>query len=152
LHNVRVSFAVAEQQEFNAQVIEFRPEADPVTRTYELVLAMEPPENLHIFPGMSAVVRSEVGVKQESMPGNRVIVPQSAIVHKVGQEPYVWMVAEELSVPERVSVRPGKICESGMEVYADLRPGQLVAVSGVNSLHEKMRVRSMKEAAKGLGL
>ena len=92
LHNIAVHLDVDGGREFEAVVRELSTEADPITRTYRLVLEMEPPRDITVFPGMTAMVRAEVDRSRpvEGWTPNHTLVPYAAVVNGGDGKSYVW--------------------------------------------------------------
>ena len=62
--------------------MEFSIESDPLTRTYDLVVTLDPPADVEILPGMTATVRAPTGTSTAASPDSRniAIVPLAAVV------------------------------------------------------------------------
>jgi RND family efflux transporter MFP subunit len=120
------------------RVREVSPQADPVTRTHTVRIALEnPPDALRL--GATVTGR----LKQPPTPV--VELPDTAMVHE-GERSFVWVVdPKDQTVRRRaVSTRPGHI--DGPVVITDgLAQGDIVVTAGVHSLAEGQRVRLAKQ-------
>jgi RND family efflux transporter MFP subunit len=120
------------------RVREVSPQADPVTRTHTVRIALEnPPDALRL--GATVTGR----LKQPPTPV--VELPDTAMVHE-GERSFVWVVdPKDQTVRRRaVSTRPGHI--DGPVVITDgLAKGDIVVTAGVHSLAEGQRVRLAKQ-------
>ncbi len=152
LQNITVQLDVDGGRRFEAAVRELSTEADPVTRTYKLVLAMKPPEDIKVFPGMTAMVRAEVSRRKpvDGWTPTHTLIPYAAVVNGEDGKSYVWLIDEKAAVPRRVPVVMGEPRGDGIEIRSGLRPGQRIAVAGVHSLSETMLVRPMRTGGEGL--
>jgi RND family efflux transporter MFP subunit len=152
LQNIAVRIEADGDRWFDVSLREFSSQADPVTRTYELVLAMEPPKDIEVLPGMTTTVRAQV---QRQIPlanwtEGLTLVPAAAVVNAPDGSSYVWLVDEVGGHPRRTPVILGDPREDGIEVRSGLTPGQRVATAGVHMLDEEVLVRPMHNEAEGL--
>jgi membrane fusion protein, multidrug efflux system len=120
------------------RVREVSPQADPVTRTHTVRIALEnPPDALRL--GATVTGR----LKQPPTPV--VELPGTAMVHE-GERSFVWVVDPKQQTVSRraVSTRPGHI--DGPVVITDgLAQGDIVVTAGAHSLAEGQRVRLGKQ-------
>jgi RND family efflux transporter MFP subunit len=120
------------------RVREVSPQADPVTRTHTVRIALEnPPDALRL--GATVTGR----LKQPPTPV--VELPGTAMVHE-GERSFVWVVdPKDQTVRRRaVSTRPGHL--DGPVVITDgLAQGDIVVTAGAHSLAEGQRVRLTKQ-------
>ncbi len=152
LQNISVRLDAYEGRVLYADVREFSTQADPITRTYEVVLGMRPPTGIRVFTGMTATVRVEVPrfrSKGESTHA-RALVPSEAVVQDPDGRCYVWLIDEEAGRPQKIRVEVGEPREEGIEICSGLHPGRRVAIAGVHTLDETMIVRPMIEGREGL--
>lgn len=152
LRNLAVHLDADGGRWFDATIRECGAQADPVIRTYELVLAMEPPEDMEVLPGMTATVRAEVARREPvaNWTERLTLVPARAVANAPDGTSYVWVIGETPGPPRRVPVVVGPPREDGLEIRFGLEPGQRVATAGVHSLDESMTVRPLREGAEGL--
>lgn len=152
LKDVSVRFDADESRWYEAALREFSTQADEVTRTYELVVGIKPPDEIEVLSGMTATVRTVISPRQPLAPRNGIytIVPSTSVFTDTDGVSYVWLIDDDKQVPEKVRVNTGEPRNDGIEIRAGLFPGQRVAVAGVHSLKEDMRVRSMREGGEGL--
>jgi membrane fusion protein, multidrug efflux system len=120
------------------RVREVSPQADPVTRTHTVRIALEnPPDALRL--GATVTGR----LKQPPAPV--VELPGTAIIQE-NERNFVWVVdPQDQTVRRRaVSTRPGHV--DGPVVVTDgLAQGDIVVTAGVHSLAEGQRVRLAKQ-------
>jgi RND family efflux transporter MFP subunit len=120
------------------RVREVSPQADPVTRTHTVRIALQnPPDALRL--GATVTGR----LKQPPAPV--VELPGTAIVQE-DERNFVWVVDPKNQTVSRraVSTRPGHI--DGPVVITDgLAQGDIVVTAGVHSLAEGQRVRLAKQ-------
>ena len=138
---------------FEASVHEYSVESDKATRTYDVVVALASPEDLKVFPGMTASVRALVD-KKSGLSDERAAaitrIPVEAVWNGVDGEAYVWVIAPQGGHPEKRKVEIGALRGDCAEVVDGLEPGSHVAVAGVQSLRENVLVRPQAEGKEGL--
>ncbi len=112
---------------------EIAPQADPITRTYAVKVALDnPPEALQLGSTVS-------GTTMLDAPAG-VDVPASAIVHGAASSA-VWVVdTQPLTVSLR-EVRVARYEPSSVIVSEGLKPGETIVTAGVQSLHPGQKVR-----------
>lgn len=133
--NPRVQVSSLPDRLFPARVTEIATAADPVTRTFKVTLAFDPPEDARVLPGMTA----RVVIDPLRDPG--VWLPTHAVVTDAGGEPYVWQVDAESMAVSRQQVELGEIREGSIQITGGLAEGAQVAISGVRQLQEGQQVR-----------
>ena len=80
--------AVAGKQ-YPLTVKEFSTDADPATQTYQVVLAMDQPQEANILPGMTAKVT--VSGAQGDTTGSTIYIPAIAVLNDADGQNYVWL-------------------------------------------------------------
>jgi membrane fusion protein, multidrug efflux system len=135
---IEVALAGAPDITAPGRVREVSPQADPVTRTHTVRIALEnPPDAIRL--GATVTGR----LKQPPAPV--VELPGTAIAQEAEQS-FVWVVdPKDQTVRRRaVKIRPGH--EGGPLVVTDgLAQGDIVVIAGVHSLAEGQRVRLGKQ-------
>ena len=154
--DISVAFDVLPGQWLKARPREVEVEADDATHTYDVVVNITPQPGMHIYPGMTATVRVERKETQatgsEAADGEdpATLVPVQAIFAGSDGNAYVWVIPDKPDAPVKARIRLGELRDQGQEVLSGLKPGQKVAVAGVHTLTEKMRVRPMTPGQEGL--
>lgn len=120
---------------FPARVSEFATRADPATRTFQVRLVFEPPEDVRILPGMTA----RVNIHAETPDVVR--LPSHAAVADEQGRAQVWVLDPDTMTVKAKSVRLGDMAGDEIAVLEGLSAGELVVVSGVSKLREGMKVR-----------
>jgi RND family efflux transporter MFP subunit len=132
-------FPTAPDKKFELQLKEYATRADSATQTYQVVLQMPQPEDLNIFPGMTATVTLALGgsAAQEAS----ILIPAIAVVAKPDGTSYVWEIdPKDMTVHQR-DVKVGQIVGSeNIEILEGLKGGEKIAVAGVTKLQEGMKV------------
>lgn len=149
LQGPKVRFEAGSGDWLNAEVREVSASADSATRTYEVVVGLEAPENLYILPGMTAEVLLSLQTYANS-GSHATLVPIEAVYGGSDGNSYVWVIQEREGHPEKVQVRMGGMRDNSVEVLSGLQPGQRVALAGLQHLSEEMVVRPMREGSEGL--
>lgn len=133
-------FPTAPDKQFELQLKEFATRADTATQTFQVVMQMPQPENLNIFPGMTATVTLSVGSSATS--DSEILIPAIAVVAKPDGTSFVWEIdSKDMTVHQRV-VQVGAILGSeDIQIKDGLKGGETIAVAGVLKLQEGMKVR-----------
>jgi RND family efflux transporter MFP subunit len=139
-------FSGAPGVQFPVEIREIAQRADPVTQTFRVRAAMKSPPNVNLLPGMTATVT--VTYRRASILGNRILVPVSAVFKDATGAQVAWVVTAEQTVSRR-PVKIGEPIGSQIEVAEGLQPGDRIAVAGVTSLRDGMKVRDLGDALGG---
>ncbi len=133
---------------FPLEIKEFSTQADPYTQTYRLVLVMPAPENIHLLTGMSATVVIDFsGVATDAV---EIIIPTIALFADEAGRSCVWVVDPKTWRVHKRAVTPGALTgQAGIRIEKGLAVGERIAISGVNMLHEGMKVRPFETGALG---
>lgn len=150
---VEVSFDADRERHYPAKTKEFSLQSDPVTRTYQLVVDVTPPENLNIFPGMTATVIVEMhSVDSEFTRGAEqplFVVPIESVFADGGNS-YCWVIPPEGGNPEKRLVQIGVLNNQGITLLSGINVGESVATAGLATLHESILVRPLAVNWEGL--
>ena len=121
---------------FPARIKEFASKADPETRTFQVTLIFDGPEDVSVLPGMTAKVR----VKSPAL-SEKVRIPAAAALTGENGKTFVWKVDADSMTVRRTPVEIGPRSGLEVEVHKGLSRGDQVAISGVHELREGMVVR-----------
>lgn len=150
---VEVSFDAERGHHYPARTKEFSLQSDPVTRTYELVVDVTPPETLNIFPGMTATVFVEINSLDSADKGeqgeNVFVVPIEAVFAD-GNNSYCWVIPPKGGNPEKRQVQIGVLNNQGILILSGINAEESVAIAGLASLHESLLVRPLASNWEGL--
>ena len=141
--NPRVEVASLRGRFFPAYVKELSNSADPVTRTYEVTFGFESPTDVNVSPGMTGKVIVDLYTQNRAEGGAPVSVPSNAVAADVDGNPFVWVVDPATTRVAKRAVEPGELSGSMMPILNGLSGGDVIAVSGVNSLTDGMLVRDL---------
>ena len=142
---VKVRFDTFPDHEIEAQIAEVGNEASPTTRTYPVTLIMTPPDGVEIKPGMSGVAWAEV-VYPDDLASVGIEVPVSALFSRPDAEPdqsFVWVIDEDSLTVSAREVETAGASTRGIRVRG-LEERERIAVAGVRSLREGMKVRLLE--------
>ena len=133
-------FPTAPDKQYDLQLKEYATRADAATQTYQVVLQMPQPEDLNIFPGMTATVTLAVG--SSATADSAILIPAIAVVAKPDGTSFVWEInSDDMTVHQR-EVKVGSISGSeSIRIVEGLKGGEKIAVAGVLKLQEGMKVR-----------
>ncbi len=135
----RVEISSLPGRSFPARVKERATAADPVTRTFQVRLRFDNPEDTGILPGMTARVVYDVP------RGSVIRLPARATFADEQGVPQVWVVAPDTLTVHRTPVELGNLVGDEVEIAGGLKTGDQVAVSGVHQLREGMQVRRYEQ-------
>jgi RND family efflux transporter MFP subunit len=133
-----VSLQLLPAVQVEGEIREIAPQADPVTRTHRVRIALkDPPPSFRL----GATVTARLSNDQSSI----LRVPESAVLTKEDQN-FVWVVD-----PSAHTVSLQKIDlsrdEGGIRVTGGLEAGTRIVIAGVHSLKQGQQVRIDQEAA-----
>lgn len=131
--DITISLADDPSVTVRGHVREVAPQADPVTRTFEVKVSLEdPPEAMRLGATVNGVMRTEKPALIE--------IPASALTRS-NQLPAVWVVDPSAHT---VSLRQIEILHHGEQFVAvsdGLNAGDIVVTAGVQMLHPGQEVR-----------
>jgi len=129
---------------FPAEITEVATVADPVTRTFEVIAAMENPPDTTILPGMTANVTISIAEGGTSAgEDTAVAIPASAVVGDEQGIPTVWKIDPGSMTVSRTVVQLGDLTGANVRVLSGLQEGDRIATSGVHNLREGMQVSEL---------
>lgn len=141
-----VSLSTLPGRTFPARVTEIAKVADPVTRTFEVVVAMENPADVTILPGMTANVTITVPERDVAEAlGRGFSIPSTAVIGDEQGNSTVWRVDPESMTVSRVPVELGELTGSEVHIVSGLQAGDRIATSGVHNLREGMQVSELRQ-------
>ena len=140
-------FAGVPGRRFPVQIREISQVADPVTQTFRVRVAMQPPEDVKLLPGMTGLVSANY--RRAAVLQNGPLVPVSAIYKTSSGEQVAWVIDSKQTVARR-PVKIGSAAGGKLEVIEGLLPGDRIAVAGVPFLREGMKVRDLGDALGGV--
>jgi RND family efflux transporter MFP subunit len=118
-------------------------ESDPLTQTYEVVLAFARPADAKVLPGMGATVQSSAA-NGPAGPGS-ISVPLAAVVGGSAGEALVWTVDPSTARVAQRPVKTGELQGDRIAIREGLAEGDRVITAGVHSLRAGMLVRPLTE-------
>lgn len=125
----------------------FAPEADALTQSYGVVLAVRSvPAGVNLLPGMAVSVESAGGTSEaaDAAGANAAIaVPLAAVAADAQGQPGVWVVGQDGRVARR-PVRTGAIVGADIVVASGLARGERIVAAGVGALRDGMAVRPLE--------
>lgn len=115
------------------RVREVAPEADPVTRTFEVKVGLDdPPDAMRLGATVTGRLRTDAQLVIE--------VPASALTKAAGQ-PAVWVVDPTSTTVALRNVDVGRFDPAKVTVVGGLDVGEVIVTAGVQSLHPGQKVR-----------
>jgi RND family efflux transporter MFP subunit len=141
--NPRVEIASRRGRLFPAYIKEASNSADPVTRTYEVTFGFQSPTDVNVSPGMTGKIIVDLYTENREEGAAPVSVPINAVAADEEGNPYVWVVDPATMRVAKRAVEPGELSGSAVPILSGLSGGDIVVVSGVNSLTDGMLVRDL---------
>ena len=131
----RIEVSSLPGRSFPARVSELATTADPVTRTFQVRMVFEPPDDVSILPGMTARVSAKPLTDDViRLPSHAAFADESGAAH-------VWIVDPSTMQVDRRPVQLGELTGGDVEILEGLTEGDQVAISGVSQLRTGMQVR-----------
>jgi len=129
---------------FPARITELATVADPVTRTFEVIAAMDNPPDTTILPGMTATVTISIpeGGTRAGVD-TAVSIPATAVLADAQGKSTVWLVDPATMTVSRATVQLGDLTGDRVRVIGGLSQGDRIATSGVHNLREGMQVSEL---------
>lgn len=130
-----VSVTSIPDRSFPAQVKEMATTADPQTRTFQVRLVFDPPDDVPILPGMTARVRAQVRNQSD------IRIPVAAVASDAQHQSFVWKVDSESMTVSRAPVEMDELRGAEVSIKSGLQVGDMIAISGLRQLEDGMEVR-----------
>jgi multidrug efflux pump subunit AcrA (membrane-fusion protein) len=129
-------------ERFPGHVLSVAPAADPKSRSFEIVVAIDNP-SLNLRSGMIASIR----VAGEAGGRRQLRIPIDALVHDPVRDQYLVYILEEKNggtVAKAIDVRPGPLARNQVSILEGLSAGQRIVASGANLLRSGDAVREIQ--------
>lgn len=129
---VVVNFPSIIDMHFNGKVSEVSPALDTSTATYPVTVILDVPNEI-IKSGMSANVMFDFS--QSSQAPQLLIAPTQA-VGEDGNGKYIFKIIQdgEQTIAKKTTVTVGKLTAKGFEITSGLKPGDRIAIAGLQTL------------------
>jgi membrane fusion protein, multidrug efflux system len=135
---IRVALAEAPAITALGHVREVAPQADPVTRTFQVRVGLQdPPDAMQL----GSTVVGTLEVRSEAV----VSIPASALAQQ-GISPAVWVVDPAKSTVSLRDVDVLRFDPGQVIVSQGLEPGEIIVSGGIQALHPGQRVRQLPPA------
>jgi len=139
-----VTLSTFPDRQFPAELTEVATVADPVTRTFEVIAAMDNPPDVTILPGMTANVTisvAEGGTRAGA--DTAVAIPANAVIGDEQGNSTVWKIDPATMTVSRSIIQLGDLTGDHVRVLSGLQQGDRIATSGVHNLREGMQVSEL---------
>jgi RND family efflux transporter MFP subunit len=138
--SLKASFETILNEKFPLVVKEISTKADNATRTYAVVLVMQPPSKYNILSGMTADV--EV-ILAKNTQIDKILIPSTAVLGDKENKSFVWIYAKNSSSVLKREVSIGEMSGVAIEIQSGLQAGEIIVSAGVNYLFDGMVVRPL---------
>jgi RND family efflux transporter MFP subunit len=116
----------------NGRVREVAPQADPVTRTFEVKVGLtEPPETMRL--GTTVTGRMQI-------PAAPVIEIPATALTRFNQQPAVWIVDPSSSTVSMRNIDVLRFDQAQVAVSQGIDTGEIVVTAGIQALHPGQKV------------
>lgn len=130
---VDVKLDVFGNESFTGVIKIIHPSIDPATRTFPVEIQIRNSDS-RILPGMFARVTFNYGTE------NRVLVPDRAIVKQTGSaDRFVYVCKDSVAYYRKVTT--GQLIGEDYEIIDGLKPGETVAITGLNRLNNGTEIQ-----------
>jgi len=147
--DVVAEFDAVAGKQYQLTVKEYSTDADPATQTYQVVLAMDQPEEANILPGMTAKVTSSVQ-EGNDVGSSSILIPAIAVLNDADKKDYVWVFDRNSSKVSKVLVKIGSLKGSKNILVEDgLKGGDEIVIAGITKLRDGMTVRPWEKQREG---
>ncbi len=120
----------------DGRVREVAPQADPVTRTFEVKVGLSsPPPEMRLGATVTGRMQVEGGESIE--------IPATALT-QLNNEPAVWIVDPDAMTVTLRNIKVLRFDPASVVVSEGLEPGEIVVTAGVQALHPGQQVRLLK--------
>jgi RND family efflux transporter MFP subunit len=145
-----ITFPGLPGRQFQAQVREISPAADPQSRTYRVKLTLrEPGQTVRL--GMTGDAALVPIVADSSTAANETFtVPATAIFHQ-GNSPAVWVVGGNGSTLELRPVKVRSYSDHSSVISSGLEDGEVVVLAGVHTVYAGQQVKTVRPLFDGEG-
>lgn len=124
----------------SGHIREIAPQADPVTRTYTVKVALDtPPEAMQLGSTVSGTTLLDAPEGME--------VPSSAIIYGNGSSSAVWVVDTKALTVSLRKVEISRYEPASIILASGVQPGETIVTAGVQSLHPGQTVRLLDVAS-----
>ncbi len=137
-----VEFDAIPGRTFEARVKEIPTEASRVTRTYPVTVAIDPPGDVEILPGMVGTIQAVLDLPPE-LATVGFEIPMSAIYspsEEPSQKSFVWVIAGDPPTATRREIETLDSTPRGVRV-SGLEPGERIVTAGVHFVRDGQEVR-----------
>jgi multidrug efflux system membrane fusion protein len=147
--DVVAEFDAVAGNQYQLTVKEYSTDADPATQTYQMVLAMDQPEEANILPGMTAKVTASVQ-EGNDVGSSSILIPAIAVLNDADKKDYVWVFDRNSSKVSKVLVKIGSLKGSKNILVEDgLKGGDEIVIAGITKLRDGMTVRPWEKQREG---
>jgi RND family efflux transporter MFP subunit len=130
---IKVQLANDPKVQATGRVREVSPQADPVTRTFEVKVGLDnPPEAMRLGASVTGSVQIQAGPLIE--------VPASALT-KVNQQPAVWIVDLSSQTVSLRNVDVARFDPATVTISHGLDSGEVIVTAGVQALYPGQKIR-----------
>nr|MDQ2694264.1 efflux RND transporter periplasmic adaptor subunit [Pseudomonadota bacterium] len=136
---VTITLWAEPDRQYQGQVREVAPVADPVTRTYAArITVLDPDAAMHL--GMTANV-----LVRRNLAEAAIRLPLTALADLEDGTPAVWVVDPDSDTVNPQPVTLGALGDEQMTIAGGLEEGLLVVTAGVQKLHPGQKVRVLED-------
>lgn len=139
----QITFDAKPQRHYPVTLKEYSTEITPGSQTYAVTFSLQQPEDLNVFPGMSAQLTLDL-VKADHSTAV-ILLPQTALAKRDSDNASIVWIFDEASQTVHASVVSiGAVHAKGIEVMSGIKLGEHVVVAGIQHLSDDMKVKALR--------
>ncbi len=127
--------------------LEHRGEAGKVAQTYEVTFELEPPSDLNLLPGMTAIIHLERHSARDT--AQTVEIPSSALATNPDNVLGVWVLSETTGKVHWQGVTAEASAAGKFRILQGLRGNELIVTTGVALLRNNMHIIALPDEPQG---
>ncbi|WP_298773789.1 efflux RND transporter periplasmic adaptor subunit [uncultured Shewanella sp.] len=139
----QITFNAKPEHHYPVTLKEYSTEVTPGSQTYAATFSLQQPDDINVFPGMSATLTLDLVKADHSH--NAIVLPQTAIAKRDSDNAsIVWIFDEKNQTVHASKVVIGTVHSNGIEVLSGLKSGERVVVAGIQHLSDDMKVKALR--------
>jgi len=139
------SFETVPNKKFTLKIKEYSTEADPKTQTYRGVFTMKAPQDIKIWPGMTATLIATEPKTTQSSLSQPLLIPSPAVFTNELNQAFVWLVDTNQMTVQKKLVQVGELTGKQIQIMQGIKAGERIVTAGVHFLQEGMTIRLLDE-------
>ncbi|MCL1123012.1 efflux RND transporter periplasmic adaptor subunit [Shewanella surugensis] len=141
--HAQITFNAKPERHYPVTLKEYSTEITPGSQTYTVTFSLQQPDDLNVFPGMSAELTLDL-VKAD-LSTAPILLPQTALAKRDSDNAsIVWIFDDTTQTVHSSVISIGAVHADGIEVLSGIKLGEQVVVAGIQHLNEDMKVKALR--------